>query len=44
MKGFYTASGFCGLVEDRYLLFASEGEYYEYMKEEGYSAAGHCVL
>lgn len=34
MKGFYTASGFCGMVEDKYMLFASEADYYEYMSEE----------
>lgn len=34
MKGFYTAAGFCGMVEDKYMLFASEADYYEYMSEE----------
>ncbi len=31
MKGYYTASGYMGLVEGAYILFASEDEYKEYM-------------
>lgn len=31
MKGFHTGEGYIGLVEGRYLLFASEADYYEYM-------------
>lgn len=34
MKGFYTQAGFCGEVEGRYILFASEADYYEYMAED----------
>lgn len=33
MKGYTTASGYMGLVEGDYILFASEGEYLEYMEE-----------
>ena len=33
MKGYITASGYMGLVEGRYILFASEQEYREYMEE-----------
>jgi len=33
MKGYYTASGYMGFVGDGYILFASEGEYREYMEE-----------
>ena len=33
MKGYYTASGYMGLVEGRYILFACEQEYREYMEE-----------
>ena len=33
MKGYYTASGYMGLVEGRYILFASEQEDREYMEE-----------
>ncbi len=29
MRGYFTASGFYGLINGRYLLFASESEYYE---------------
>lgn len=31
MKGFYTASGYMGLVDGRYILFACEEEYREYL-------------
>ena len=31
MKGYYTASGYMGLVEGSYILFASEEEYREYI-------------
>ncbi len=34
MKGYHTASGYMGLVDGNYILFASEGEYREYMEEE----------
>ena len=34
MRGYFTAAGFYGLVDGRYMLFASEGEYYEYMENE----------
>ena len=33
MKGYYTQTGYMGYVEDKYILFASESEYYEYIKE-----------
>lgn len=33
MKGYYTASGYMGLVEGEYILFASERDYWEYMEE-----------
>lgn len=33
MKGFNTSDGYMGLVEDRYILFASESDYYEYMND-----------
>ncbi len=33
MKGYFTASGFMGYVEGRYMLFASEEEYREYLEE-----------
>lgn len=29
MKGFNTSDGYMGLVEGRYILFASESDYYE---------------
>ena len=34
MKGYYTAQGFYGLVDDRYVLFSDETEYYEYLEED----------
>lgn len=33
MKGFDTGSGYMGFVEGRYILFASEEEYYDYMND-----------
>lgn len=33
MKGYNTADGYMGLVEGRYLLFASEADYREYLEE-----------
>lgn len=36
MKGFNTDDGYMGFVDGRYILFASESDYYDYMNE-GYS-------
>ena len=33
MKGYNTADGFMGFVNGRYMLFASEEDYREYMEE-----------
>lgn len=33
MKGYATSNGFMGYVEDRYILFASEADYYDYMED-----------
>ena len=33
MRGYFTASGYYGLVEGGYRLFASESEYYEFMQD-----------
>ena len=33
MKGYFTAQGYYGIVDGRYVLFASESEYYEAMEE-----------
>ena len=32
MKGYVTASGYMGYVENEYILFASENDYYDYME------------
>lgn len=32
MKGYYVASGYMGYVGDKYMLFATEEEYREYME------------
>lgn len=32
MKGYNTAEGYMGLVDGRYILFASEADYREYME------------
>ena len=34
MKGYYTAKGYYGYVDGRYVLFSSESDYYESMEEE----------
>ncbi len=33
MKGYTTGEGYMGYVNGRYMLFASESEYKEYMEE-----------
>ena len=33
MRGYFTATGFYGLVGGRYMLFPGEAEYYEFMEE-----------
>ena len=33
MKGYYNGAGYMGYVEGRWILFASEGDYLEYMEE-----------
>lgn len=32
MKGYYVASGYMGYVGEKYMLFATEEEYKEYME------------
>lgn len=54
MKGFNTSDGYMGLVEGRYILFASESGYYEYMNDQSegrkrnvftrISSGGNCLL
>ena len=34
MRGYFTAGGFWGMVDGKYLLFSDESEYYEYVNEE----------
>ena len=34
MRGFFTAGGYYGMVNGVYLLFSSESEYYDYLREE----------
>lgn len=34
MKGYVVGDGYMGLVSGRYMLFASEADYEEYMEEE----------
>lgn len=33
MKGYVVEEGYMGLVNGKYMLFASEGDYREYMEE-----------
>lgn len=32
MKGYVTTSGYMGYVENEYILFASEDDYFDYME------------
>ena len=34
MKGYFVSYGYMGFVNGRYMLFASEEEYYEYIEEQ----------
>lgn len=34
MKGYNTSDGYMGLVDGRYMLFATEGDYREYLEEQ----------
>lgn len=31
MKGYYTENGYMGFVENEYMLFASEADYFDYL-------------
>lgn len=33
MDGYYTSFGYMGLVNDEYMLFVSDTEYYEYITD-----------
>lgn len=33
MKGYFVSEGYMGMVEGRYMLFASEKDYQEYLEE-----------
>lgn len=34
-KGYFVSAGFKGLVDGRYILFACESDYYDYILNEG---------
>jgi len=34
MSGYFTAGGYYGMVNGRYVLFSDESEYFEYVSEE----------
>ena len=36
MKGYNTSNGYMGYVEGKYILFASDQEYFEFMHYRGY--------
>ena len=38
MKGYFTAGGFYGNVDGRYMLFSSESDYYETVRGESEDA------
>lgn len=33
MKGYFTSAGYMGLVNGKYILFATELDYYEYITD-----------
>ena len=33
MKGYHTSSGYMGYVDGKYILFASDKEYFEFMED-----------
>lgn len=33
MKGYYVGNGYMGMVEGRYILFASEEDYLDYLED-----------
>ena len=33
MKGYVTSTGYMGYVDGKYILFASDKEYYEFMED-----------
>ena len=39
MRGYFTSSGYMGLVNGKYVLFASESDYYETVSGDGEDAA-----
>ena len=43
MKGFNTSDGYMGLVGGKYILFASEDDYYEYMNRENHVCFCHRI-
>lgn len=34
-KGYFTNSGYMGLVDNKYMLFASESDYLSYISDKG---------
>lgn len=34
MRGYYTAGGYYGLVDGRYMLFSSESDYWDQLQAE----------
>ena len=34
MRGYYTGSGYFGKVNGKYVLFACESDYYDFMSQE----------
>lgn len=34
MRGYFTAGGYYGMVDGRYLLFSDETEYFEYVESQ----------
>ena len=43
MRGYFTAGGYYGMVDGRYLLFSDETEYFEYLESQS-EVASKCLL
>lgn len=43
MKGFNTGDGYMGMVDGEYILFASEADYYDYVKKSVNHFSGNTI-
>ena len=43
MRGYFTAGGYYGMVDGRYLLFSDETEYFEYLANYDRDGLAHMI-